>query len=109
MRSGAGAQDSIRGRTSFGLAIASRALLQEYVHCAFTRDGSHTLVTQRRQIDVTQQILSGSEQYRTNREMQFVDETRLEVLPEGGDAATETDIATSRSELRLLRRHGFLP
>jgi len=48
-----------------------------------------------------QQILAFAEQDRRDRQVQLVDETRTEILPNGGNAA-DADVLATRHGFRLL-------
>jgi len=53
-------------------------------------------VTQRRQIHTCEQRLSTTHQDRPDRQVQLVDQTRLQVLPDRRHAAAQSDVTASR-------------
>jgi len=55
-------------------------------------------ITERRPIEAHEQILAFAEQCRRHGEMQLVDEARLQILADGGDAAADADVAVAIPE-----------
>src|SRR5262245_45378703 len=62
------------------------------------------LVAERFRVDASQQVFSGAEQVRADREMHLVDECGLEVLPDGRDATAQADILPPRGIARPSQR-----
>ena len=54
------------------------------------------LVAEREQIEPAEQMLAAPEDLRGDGEVHFVDQARLEVLADGGDAAAEVRVATNQ-------------
>src|SRR5512141_1316532 len=69
----------------------------------FARDVLFAFVAQGRHIDAAQEMLTGTEQDRSDGKMQFVDQGGAQILPDRGYAAAETDIAAARCSGRLLQ------
>src|SRR5436309_3867819 len=82
---------------------ASRALAQKDVGRAFARDGLRAFIAQATHIDAVQEMLPGTEQDRPDGEMQLVDQAGAQILPDGGYAAAEADVAAVRCSARLLQ------
>ncbi len=66
-------------------------------------DVLHAFVAQSAQIDTIQQVFSRSEQDGRDSQMKFVDESRKEILPDGGDAAAKPDVPPARRSSRLVQ------
>src|SRR5947207_1141273 len=62
---------------------------------AFSRDLFRALVSQASQVQTGKQRFSASQQHRSLREMQLIDEPRLKVLTHRGRAATNAYIAAA--------------
>ena len=62
------------------------------------------LVAQRAHVDAVQEMLAGAEQDGRDRQVQLVDETGAQILPDRGYASAQPDVAAGRRILRLLQR-----
>src|SRR6185295_12438449 len=94
-----------RGAASFCFVRLSRALAQDDMRrSARTGDVLHTLVTQSTRIEAVQQVLAAAEQDRGDYQMELVDESGPQILPDGGDAAAQADILAAGRVPRLLER-----
>src|SRR2546423_12880444 len=63
-----------------------------------------TRIAQRRQIDPRKQMLTSAEQDWRDRDVQLVDESRLEILPHRGHSSADLDIKVTRGLPRALQR-----
>src|SRR2546421_8755174 len=61
-------------------------------------------IAQRRQIDPRKQMLATAEQDWRDREVQLVDESRLEILPHRGHSSADLDIKVTGGLPRALQR-----
>ena len=82
----------------------SRTLAQKDVGRTLARDVLRAFIAQSTHIDVVQEILPGSEQDRSDSEMQLVNQGGAQILPDSGYAATEADVAAAGGRGRLLQR-----
>lgn len=75
------------------------------MHGIGARDALTALVTERRRIDAGEEVFAGAEQARADRDMQLVDKSGLEVLPDRGYSAAEPNVLTiGRVDCHLQRR-----
>lgn len=80
------------------LAVDSRALAQKYMGSrASARDMLHTFIAQRTRIDVFQEMLTRTQQDGRDHEVQLVNESRPQILPNRRHAAAESDVAPAGS------------
>src|SRR6185312_3692011 len=83
----------------------SAGFAQEYM-----RYGTHSwhvpraLISQRTHVDIAQQVLASPEQHRRNDEVQLVDQPRLQILADRGDAAPESNVQAACRLARLAQR-----
>src|SRR4051794_40815967 len=61
-------------------------------------------IAERRPIETGEQILAFAEQHRRYGEMQLVDEARLQILADGGDAAADADVTAGGGLARPIER-----
>jgi hypothetical protein len=66
-------------------------------------------VAEGREIQALEHRLAPSEQDRRKREVQFIDQTGLQILANGRDATTNLDVACSRGVARALERGADRP
>src|SRR5712692_9991713 len=81
----------------------SRALAQKDVGRTFARNVLRAFIAQGAHIDVVQEMLPGTEQDRSDGEMQLVNQAGAQIPPNSGYAATEADVAAARGSARLLQ------
>ena len=68
------------------------------------RDVLDAFIAQRAEIDTVQQMFPGPEQDGRDRQVQLVDQGGAQILPNGGHAAAQPDVAAARRVPRLLQR-----
>src|SRR4051812_37204836 len=81
--------------TAAASARTTLSLAKENMHGSFAREVLRTLIAQCACVDALQKILAGPKQYGPDREVEFIDDSGLQVLPDGGYAAAQPDIATA--------------
>src|SRR5690606_5928528 len=94
-------------RNGTGQALLDARSLRpvQYDVCGcFRRHVRGALVAQCRQVDAMEEVLAGSEQPRRDGDVQLVDLTGLEVLPDGGLTADDLHVLPVRSVDRALHR-----
>src|SRR5215813_12298510 len=84
-------------------AVESRTLAQKHVSRSFSRNALRTFIAQSVQIDAGEQTLSLTEQYGPHGEMQFVDQTGLQILSNRRYTAAQPNVAAGRCSLRLVQ------
>ena len=57
-----------------------------------TRDGFRAFVAERRQVEARQQLLPGAEQDRRHSQVHLFNQASLQVLANGGNAASEANV-----------------
>src|SRR6185369_15663371 len=62
------------------------------------------LIAERAKVDAGEERLAAAEQDGRDRDMHLVDQPRLQILADGGDAAAEADIAAARCLCRAGER-----
>src|SRR5690242_7168846 len=82
----------------------SATAAHEHVRRALAGDRLRALVAERAQVEPGEEVLPRAHQHRAQHEVHLVDEARLEVLPHGGHAAADADVAPARGLARLLQR-----
>src|SRR5216117_504739 len=90
-------------RAAPNIRAKSRALAQKDVGRTFARNVLRAFIAQSTHIDVVQEMLPGTEQDRSDREVQLVDQGGAQILPNNGYAATEADVAATGRSGRLLQ------
>src|SRR5262247_485174 len=94
---------SPRNRRTYQASI-SVALPEYDVHRARAHRELRALVADRRQVEILEEVLALPEHDGPDSEMHVVDQPRLQMLPDGRDAPSDTDITVARCRLRLLQR-----
>src|SRR4030095_3172161 len=56
----------------------------------------NTAVTQGERIEPAEEVFAGAEENRADGDVHFINESALEILPDGADTATDTNILTLR-------------
>src|SRR5881396_4088073 len=90
-------------RAAPNILAESRALAQKDVGRTFARNVLRAFIAQSTHIDVVQEMLPGTEQDRSDGEVQLVDQGGAQILPNNGYAATEADVAATGRSGRLLQ------
>src|SRR5687768_18145966 len=87
-------------------AASSRVLRSgdDVVHCLLTGDALRALVAERRQVEPREQVLSGAEQDGLDGQVHLIDEPRLQILTNAGDAAAEPNVLGARRGSRAFQR-----
>ena len=73
-------------------ACSSLWLAQKHMRRTLARDVLGALVAQSARVDVPQEVLSRTEQDWSDREVQLVDQRRLQVFADSGNAAAKSDV-----------------
>src|SRR5689334_8479651 len=81
----------------------SCTLAQKNVRSPLPRKALHAFVAQRRHIDVNQEMLTGTKQNRSHREVQLIDQAGSEILANSRYTASQAHVAITRCSARLLQ------
>src|SRR5258708_29136969 len=81
----------------------SRPPAQKDVGRTFARDGLGAFIAQSAHVDALQEMLPRTEQDGWDGEMQLVDQGRAPILPNGGHATAEANVAAACCGARLLQ------
>src|SRR5689334_3564544 len=104
---GCGMRDEGCGMRVNGTLIphpSSRIPRYRVMHGLLTRDAFRATVAEGWEVDASEQMLAGPEQYWRHRELHLIDQPGLQVLANGLRAAKETNVLAACRGSRTLQR-----
>jgi hypothetical protein len=93
----------VNGKPATVVGVISRTLAKKHMRRAFARDVLCAFIAQGAHIDAMEKLFPLAEQDRPDRKVQFVDQARAQILPNGGRTAPNADVSPARRSPRLFQ------